>query len=201
MFCSRNHSKILTACSLWLAVSTLLACTPLTSATHAQGMSDDTKFALQIDLSQFRETTIGSKLVDYTHRLASEQIDEEEGELMAKLEESLGFNPFDEVRTLTILGNSYESPDENPENLRAIVRLGKTTGNLEGLMLAVPGYDSEEVDGVEIHSINMDDVSLFVAIHEDRRDNKTLVACTSQAQVLHVLETLDCRQITEGNET
>lgn len=169
-------------------VGFLLPVVPSTGQT-ARGQTtlavpEDAKFVVQLDIDTFRETQLGEKLLKLTQQMAQEEIGGESGDVMAQVEEALGFNPLEEIHQLTLIGANYESPEDS---LRAILQLGKTTGNLEGLMLALPGYESHEHGDMTIHSVKDNDMEAYAAIHTLGDGRKRIVAATSEDAVNEML--------------
>ncbi len=154
---------------------------------------EDAKFVVQVDVGAFGRTTLGGKLVALTKRLAEEELGTESGEIMQRIEETVGFNPLEEVQSLTVIGRSFEDAEED---LQVILRLRKTTGNLEGLMLALPNYTSEEEGDRTIHSFREGDMSAQAVIHTSQDGNKTILAATNRADVLDLLQSLDASTAT-----
>ncbi len=148
----------------------------------------DAKFVVQVDLDTFRHTQLGKRLLSLTQQMAAEEIGGEGKEIMQKVEESLGFNPLEEMQTLTVIGSDFENPEEH---LQLMLQLGETTGNLEGMMLALPGYESEEYHDITIHSAHDDDKRAFAAIHTGDDGNKRIVASTQRSHVIEMLDGLN----------
>jgi hypothetical protein len=168
-----------------LLVLVLLA--PFAKQADAQeviSVPDDVKFVVQVDVSGFRKTNLGGKLLELTQAMAAEEFNGQGDELMAKLTESLGFNPLEEIRTLTLMGTDYKEPTEE---LRLVIQLGKTTGNIEGLLLALPGYASEEHGETTIHSAKLDNMHVYAAIQTNTDGMKSILASTHRADVLEML--------------
>lgn len=156
-------------------------------AQKTMTVSDDAKFVVQLDIEVFRNTKLGKRLLGLTQKMAKQEIGNGDEDILEKVEETLGFNPLEEVRTITAVGASYEHPEED---LRVMVRMGQTTGNLEGLVLAAPGYSSEERDGVTVHSVTQDEMQAYAAIHSDGSGNKTIVAATQREDLMEMLLSL-----------
>ncbi len=73
-----------------------------------------------------------------------------------------------------------------------LVRLKKTSGNLEGLALSLPKYESSEYKSYQIHSMSADhDMRVYGAIHGKDQADRTLVLCPNQDLVKSVLDGLD----------
>lgn len=171
----------------------LLLLAPLAGPATAQSVisvPEDVKFVVQVDIASFRKTNLGEKLLQLTKDMAAQELEGDADELMAKLTESLGFNPLEEIRTLTLMGTSYEEPTDD---LRLAIQMGKTAGNIEGLLLALPGYTAEEKDGHTIHSVEMDDMRVYAAFQTAADGNKSIVASTKQSDVLEILSATEGR--------
>jgi hypothetical protein len=152
----------------------------------------DTKFVLQLNLQAFRQTALGERLFAMAKKKAMEEWgDSEEGKgpSLEKLQEVLGFDPFEEIQTVMVGASDYEHPEKS---LVASVSLRKTTGNLEGLLLALPGYQAEEFGAYQIHTARPEpDMPVFGAIHTNREGNKTVLVSANREAVVNLLNGLD----------
>ncbi len=162
------------------------------SPAHAQdwaAANAGAKFVVQLDLGRFRDTEVGQRLITATQKMAQQELSSSASDVdfMAKMEETLGFNPLEEIKTITVLGGDYERPEKN---MQVVVQMGRTSGNLEGLILAAPGYQSKTVGEMTIHSVQPDSngPQIHAAIVDGSNGNKTLVAATSEADLRRLAE-------------
>lgn len=140
-------------------------------------------YVAKVNFDEFRKTNIGKKLMLLVEAMAKEELGGE-GDAVQKITEGLGFNPMEELQSVTVMADSRDLPDES---LRVVISLGKTTGNLEGLVLTLPGYDSEEIGEHTIHSADLDGQPAFAAIRESR-GNKQVVAAMSRSNLMDLLD-------------
>lgn len=161
-----------------------------TQAQSTVAVPDDAKFVVQLNVAAFANTELGGKVLELTQKMASEEIGSEDKDVMETVEETLGFNPLEELQTLTIVGSDYESPEEG---LRVVLQMKKTTGNLEGMMLGLPGYESYEKEGHTIHTASEDDMAAFASIQEDKSGNKRVVIATSESKLMDLLTEQETR--------
>ncbi len=165
---------------LAMACISLVSLLSMGIAQDVEAVPEDTKFVVNLDVRAFRSTEIGSRLVEATQKLAQDELESDE-DLLKKAEEVLGFNPLEEIRLLSIVGGSFEEPEES---FTLVLKLGESTGNIEGLMLALPEYESTEVDGVTLHSAVLDNEKIYGAIYGGKQ--KTVVASTDRASVMRM---------------
>ena len=66
-----------------------------------------------------------------------------------KIKEVLGMDPFEEIQGVVICASEYENPEKS---LLGMIRLKKTTGNIEELPLGIPGYEKSQYRKYAIHS-------------------------------------------------
>lgn len=151
-------------------------------AAKPDSTESDAKFVVQVDLQSFRATRLGSKILDSVQEMVSVEMEGKDVE--QKVEEALGFDPFEEIQSIVIRGSSFESPEEG---LEIMVQLDETTGNLEGLMLALPGYEEKEVDGHTVYGFGEGDMHGFATISETKRGKKAVLAATSQPRLMGLL--------------
>lgn len=147
----------------------------------------DTKFVVKLDLAAFGETEIGGKIVQVTKEMAQAELGEDEDAMMEKIIETVGFDPLEEVKSMTIMGLDYERPEKG---MRMMLQLGNTAGNLEGLALTLPNYEAEEVGGYTIHSAHEDKMKAFATIHTGSTGAKTVVVATSKEDLMGMLDSL-----------
>ena len=165
---------------------------PMTANGQAIPISDDADYVVRVDLEAMRASRLGRKLIDVAKAIAAEEIDggKRPDEAIEEVEKALGFDPFEELRSVTVVGQISEDP---LEGVRVVVGLGESTGNLEGLLLAVPGYDSSEHGDYVVHSVAPDDdVRVYGAIHGDRA--KQIVITTGREDLESVLDGLGKRR-------
>lgn len=158
---------IATACSI-----------PATAGESESGKS----FVAQVSLANLRDTELGQRLMKLVHHMAQEEAGTED--VVAKVTEALGFDPLQEIRTITVMSEQIDSPQDS---MSMIVGLGDTTGNLEGLMLTLPGYDSEEDGERTIHSADMDGKRLFVTIYISDSGDHHVLAAVSRNELMDLL--------------
>ena len=91
---------------------------------------------------------------------------------------------------------------EDPEaNLAAIIQLGETTGNIEGLLLGLPGYESAKEHGVTIHSADFDGQKVYAAIHSKGK-NKAVVIAPDKDRLISAMEHVaDIREMVGSTST
>lgn len=177
-----------------LILSASLAVGNFASAQTVVDVPEDAKFVVQVDVGQFRDTRLGSKLLKLTQKMAQEEIGSDD-DVMQQIEEALGFNPLEEIQTLTIIGTSFEDPEET---LHVLLQMGKTTGNLEGMMLTLPNYSSDEQGGHTIHSAGDGDVRAFATIHQARDGNHVILASSNRSDLMDLLDSVKSGERSSG---
>lgn len=150
----------------------------------------NSKFSIQIDLSAIKQTKLGAMLFDLAKKKAIEELGKEGGGEagLTKLKEMLGMDPFEEIQSITISSAEFENPEKS---MLAIVRLKKTAGNLEGLALGLPEYQSNEYKNHQIHSAAPESkMRVYGAIHGKVDQDKTIVLAPNKSTVESVLDEL-----------
>ncbi len=148
------------------------------------------KFVLQIDLDAIKQTELGNLLFAAAKKKAMEEFHKGSGEKdLAQLTNMLGFDPFEDIHAVTLSSENYDSPEES---LLAIVRLGQTSGNLEGLAVGLPEYEAIEYKEHQIHSASPDqNIRVYGAIHGTKQQNRTVVLSPTQKIISSILDALD----------
>lgn len=144
-----------------------------------------TKLAIQVDIATFGGTALGKKLLQLTRTMASEEIGEGADDVDENVKMALGFDPLTEIQSILVMSSSFE---ELESGLHVIVKLGKTTGNLEGLMLALPEHKTVEHGEHTIHSAADEDIEGFVAIHTDEEQSKWILGSSDIESVRVMLD-------------
>lgn len=159
-----------------------------TSAADSSSQGKD--FVVRLDLDNIRESKLGRKLLQAIRKKAAEEFDGDRNpdEAFAHVEKALGFDPFDELRTVTVRGRDITAP---LQGMKVTIGMGTSTGNLEGLLLALPGYESAKHEDRVIHSVQIDEGQrLHGAIYGDSSRAKQIVIATSHSDVVSMLDTL-----------
>ncbi len=156
-------------------------------------LPSDTKFVLQLDLEAFRSSAFGGKIFSMVKEKAMEEIGKNssggEGPDMNKIVDMLGFDPFTEIQSVTLAASEFENPEKS---LVAIVSMRKTTGNLDGLMLSLPGYSTKDHRGYQIHSASPDsDTRVYGATHTAKSGMKCLVLSPNEDTIISLLDQMD----------
>lgn len=175
-------------------VAGVLALTGLARVASAEeyriSLPAEAQFVVRVDLPAVRSSTVGGRLFETAKsRLLAELADKGKGDLtLDKIVEILGFDPFEEVQGI-VVGGAYENPEQS---LVAAVQLRKTSGNLEGLLLTLPGYSAEEVEGMQIYSATPDENRrVFGTIHVNGAGDRTLVISAQRDAIVQALKSLD----------
>ena len=135
------------AAALTMIVAGLLLVRPA-SAGNSDNPLANVPFELRLDLAKAYQSPVGSTIMKYV-RQAKPNADE----LMDGLVETLGLDPRTAVSTLVLRGQGINEMD-----LQLIADLGNSAGKLEGWMLGLPGYESEDLDGETLlHSFFIND--------------------------------------------
>lgn len=178
--------------SMFARVGLMLAmlAAPLTAWGQKDKWSgfEDAQVVVALNVEQFRATELGKHLMEVAKQQAKEALaemgDDDKAPTMEEVKEFLGFDPFEEIRGAVIAIDDVEEPEEN---LVAMIQLGETTGNIEGLLLGLPGYESEKEDGVTIHSADFEGQKIFGVIRKVG-DNKVLVIAPEKTKMLQISE-------------
>ena len=146
--------------NLWQAIGLSLLSVFGANANAQTSISvpSDSKFVLQVDLQALKSSKIGSSLFEMAKKAAMDEVGKKidsKDVSIEKIKEVLGMDPFEEIQGIVICASDFEKPEKS---LLGMVRLKKTTGNIEGLLLALPGYAKSEHRNYEIHAASPDDM-------------------------------------------
>jgi len=101
----------------------------------AEVSPSDSQWEHRFNLKEGYASPIGQRLKEHVLRKAPEKLSAIDDFIKA-----LGFNPLTNVGEVVLFGDGY---DETAGNI--VAHLGSSRGNLEGWMLAAPGYQSEQL--------------------------------------------------------
>lgn len=175
-----------------LPLTSLLLLGSLAAPATAQSLSidvaDNAKFVVHVNMDAVRKSELGSQLLSMAAKEASKTVVDETGSEAGidKIAEILGFNPLEEIHSLTFVGDDFEDP--RPQ---LVLSLGKTTGNLEGMALGLPEYETSEHGDHTVHSADLGGERVFAAIHTDKAGMKKILAATALGEVNTMLDQLD----------
>jgi hypothetical protein len=149
-------------------------------ALIAQDKSPDV--TVQVDVGQLQASKLGSQLIDF----AKSQAQQEMGSNLnwKDVEQSLGFDPFKEIESVHV-ATSIESPDKTAV---VSVNFKSTTGNLEGLMLATPNYETSKHNQSTIHSTDLDGKRIFAVIVANPGGGKSVHLSLDQSNLKSLLD-------------
>lgn len=161
-----------------------------------------TKFVLRLDIQAFRATALGGKLVEIARKEVEHELSDGatpgRGPNLEKIIlEMLGFDPFAEIQSIVVSGSDYDRPEQS---IVVSIRMKKSTGNLEGLILGLPGYKAEDYGKFTIYSATPEnDVRVFGSIHTDTKGDKTILLAAQREAVVHLLDSLDGKPAGDGS--
>ena len=166
------------------------------NAQNSISVPSDSKFVLQIDLQAIKSSKVGSAIFEMAKKAAMDEVGKNANAKdisSDKIQEVLGMDPFEEIQGIVICASNYDHPEKS---LLGMVRLKKTTGNIEGLLLAIPGYEKSEHRKYEVHSASPgDDPKVFGAIHKNTVGNNTLIFGANRASVTGLLDSFDAKNL------
>ena len=174
-----------------LMVLTCLVPTLLQAETAR--VPQDTKFVVHLDVPAFQQNPCGQKLIEFAKSKAAEaladKLKDDAAPPLEKLYEVLGFDPLTEIRSIVVSSSDYDEPDKS---LVLRIAMRKTTGNIEGLLLGLPGYASESYGAYQIHTASPEqDRHAYGAIHTGADGNKTLLLSVQREALTGLLDQLD----------
>lgn len=164
---------------LALAIALVVTAPPLEAQTSST--ADDALWQVNLHVARLFASPLG----DMINEVIKKEAPNGEMNINAFIE-AVGMDPRTAIKEVVLFGNGFE-----PSSLHAAVaNIGPTRGNIEGWLLAAPGYQSETIDDNTIlHSFIMEehgpDARLWCAIPFSKSTNSnTLVAATDRDTVV-----------------
>jgi hypothetical protein len=125
-----------------------LVIAPAVAQTESTSSAENPLWEVHLNVQQLFASPLGEVINEIINEKAPD------GKLnVDALVQAIGIDPRTEVTHVVVYGDDFEKP-----NLTAIADIGKSRGNIEGWLLAAPGYESESLD---------DNTILHSFVHED----------------------------------
>lgn len=178
----------LATCCLLLAV----AVSPALAQTESVTSTENALWEVHLNVRELFASPLGAVINDVIHQKAPD------GKLnVDAFVEAIGFDPRTAITQVVVYGDDFEKP-----NVTAIANIGKSRGNIEGWLLAAPGYQSETFGETAIlHSFNVEehgpDARLWCAIPKVG-DNYVVVAGLSAERVRSLIEEVSSSEEVAG---
>ena len=149
----------------------------------------DVKFSANVDVQRMKANPLGQQLIGgFQSGISASLSADPESASASEMIQALGFDPIAATQRITVLCSDFESPQQS---VCVIIELQQTTGNLEGLMLTMPEYQSSIHRDYQIHSVVLDGDRLYGAVHTGGDGTKRIVAGMSPQPVHQVLDHFD----------
>ncbi|MCA9262143.1 MAG: hypothetical protein KDA61_23155, partial [Planctomycetales bacterium] len=143
-----------------------------------------------VDLDAMRQGSVGARLISAAKQLVENEIARKgKGEItLEKIGETLGFDPFEDLQAVTF---GIVRPGSPEKGMQLTLQLRETTGNIEGLLLALPEYDSEEKGALTVHSFQLPDkpsLRVYATFVDGPRGSKRIVASLDEEALSPAVE-------------
>ena len=161
-------------------------------AALAQSNSSSTEtsplWEVHLHLQKSFASPIGQRVMAMVEKNEPDKVDK-----VVKFAEAIGLDPRTDISEVVLFGDGFEETDAT-----LIAGLGQSTGNLEGWILAAPGYRSEELDAnTQLHSMTVEDKNArawFALPKHTQTGNYVLVASLDQGRTVQL-----AKEVLAGN--
>ncbi|MGI9428848.1 MAG: hypothetical protein ACR2NM_09340 [Bythopirellula sp.] len=103
---------------------------------------------VHLNLQKAFASPLGQQIMKMVEKKDPAQI-----EKLGKFAEAIGLDPRTDIGEVVVFGDGFDETDAI-----VIANIGQSTGNLEGWILAAPGYRSEDLDNnTLLHSMNVEE--------------------------------------------
>lgn len=134
--------------SLTLAGVAALATLPAQAQSFSSSADNSPLWEVHLHLQKSFDSPLGQRLLEMVASKNPDQL-----EKLSKFAEAIGLDPRTDIGEVVVFGDGFEETDAT-----MIARLGQSTGNLEGWILAAPGYRSEDLDAnTLLHSMTVEE--------------------------------------------
>lgn len=131
-----------------LALSVICLVGLITAPIQAQpSTSEAPLWEIHLNLQKTFASPIGQRVLEMIEAEDPDKMDD-----FVKFVEAIGLDPRKEVGEVVVFGDGFSEQDAT-----VVASLGSSTGNLEGWILAAPGYRSEDLDAnTQLHSMKIE---------------------------------------------
>jgi len=186
-----RHTVFTAIAIVFCSLSAALVIAQDASIEKPANIPADSKFVIKIDLSAIKRTQLGATLFRVAKEKAIDEFGKKSGEKagLERIQEMLGLDPFEDVQSITLSSSEYDSPEKS---MLAMVRLKRTTGNLEGMVLGLPEYVATDYKQHQIHSTAPDrKMRIYGAFHGTGEQDRVMILCPNKNTVQTTLDQLD----------
>ncbi len=133
--------------TLALSIACVACVTLPVHAQSAGSAADSPLWEVHVHLEKAFASPIGQRVLQMVESKEPDKYDD-----LLKLSEAIGLDPTTDIGEVVVFGDGFDETD-----VTVIASLGTTTGNLEGWILAAPGYRSEDLDdNTQLHSMRLE---------------------------------------------
>ena len=159
-----------------------LAALPAQVQSASGSSENEPLWEVHLNMQKIFATPFGQKGVELFEKEKPEEFKK-----FLKLVEAIGLDPRTDVGEIALFGDGFEEADAT-----IVANLGQSTGNLEGWILAAPGYRSEDLDeNTMLHSMFIEDEKLrawFALPKDSKSSNYTLVGSLDQSRTVNLAQ-------------
>lgn len=152
-------------------------------------LPEESKMVAQMDLQAMRSSGFGKKMIEMILDRVMEEIADRAGIAVPDIDDVtgiIGFNPMEEIRTITIAATDFDKPEDG---VLGIVAMKKTVGSIEAMLPGLPNYSMKMIGEQKVHAISPDgNMKVHLVVHTDSESNKTLVVSSSEDLLTGQLE-------------
>jgi hypothetical protein len=170
---------------LWSAAAILALCIPSSNIIAQEAktieLPAETKMVAHLDLEAMKNSAFGKKFIDLVLERIIDEIGDRAGVDIPEMDEVvnlIGFNPLEEIQTITISATDFEKPETG---VLGVVAMKKTVGKMEELLPGLPNYELKTIGEQKVHSISPDgNIRVLLAVPTDSDGNRTLIASANE---------------------
>ncbi len=181
--------------TLTLTLACVVALATLSVATlpvQAQSFQNSTEesplWEVHLHLQKSFASPLGQRLMAMVEKEDPEQLKD-----FVKFSEAIGLDPRTDIGEVVVFGDGFNETD-----VTLIANLGQSTGNLEGWILAAPGYRSEDLDSnTLLHSMTVEGQNArawFALPKHPQSGNYVLIGSLDQGRTIKL-----ARQVLAGS--
>lgn len=133
--------------TLALACLVLLTAVPAQAQSLGSSTNDPPVWEIHLHLQKACSSPLGQHVLKTFQTQEPDQFSN-----LIKFAEAIGLDPRTDIGEVCLFGDGFAEQDAT-----VVASLGESTGNLEGWILAAPGYRSEDLDeNTQLHSMNIE---------------------------------------------
>ena len=169
----------------------LLHADTLTTAQSVDSVSmvvpNDVQIAVHLNPIELNKTEVGAKIFAMIEKEAAKDLKSDQP-VLPQVVEVLGFDPRQNISGVTVMTDAVSPQQMKPSTLAAVIQMDNTVGNIEGLAMTLPRYQSETVGDRIHHQFEVQGEMLHATILPETDGGGTLMVAGDSQRLTSIVK-------------